>query len=237
MELPPPLAELARTPERAAILLDVDGVLAPIVPRPEDARVPDETRAELVRLNSRYALVACISGRASDDARRVVGLDELVYVGEHGLELVSEAARWSDVLDGFADAPGWPVERKRLTLTLHYRLAPDVAAAEALLRQVEKRARAEGLVPKWGRMVLELRPPLDANKGTAVTALLAERGLARALYAGDDTTDLDAFRALEPLEHGVRVAVSSPEAPSELTASADVVTAGPDEVRKLLALL
>ena len=237
MELPPTLSELARAPERAAILLDVDGVLAPIVPRPEDARVPDETRAQLVRLNSRYGLVACISGRASDDARRVVGLDELVYVGEHGLELVPEAARWSEVLDAFAGAPGWPVERKRLTLTLHYRLAPDVAAAEALLRQVEERARAEGLVPKWGRMVLELRPPLDANKGTAVTALLAERGLARALYAGDDTTDLDAFRALEPLEHGVRVAVVSREAPSELAASADVVVSGPDEVRELLALL
>ena len=81
------LERLREAPERAAIVLDVDGVLAPIVDRPEDARVPEETRVELRRLNGKYALVACVSGRASDDARRIVGLDELVYVGEHGLEL------------------------------------------------------------------------------------------------------------------------------------------------------
>ena len=78
---------------RTAILLDVDGVLAPIVDVPHEAVVPEETRAELRRLHGRYALVACISGRSGADARRVVGLDELVYVGEHGLELEPEAAR------------------------------------------------------------------------------------------------------------------------------------------------
>ncbi|MDQ2967235.1 MAG: trehalose-phosphatase, partial [Actinomycetota bacterium] len=86
------LARLAEDPARAALFLDVDGVLAPIVPRPEDARVPDETREELRRLNERYALVACISGRAGADAQRIVGIAELVYVGNHGLELDGEAA-------------------------------------------------------------------------------------------------------------------------------------------------
>ena len=231
------LAELARAPERAAILLDVDGVLAPIVPLPDDASVPAETQQELRRLAGRYALLACISGRAGDDARRVVGVDELVYVGEHGLELEPDSARWSEVLNRFADAPGWPLERKRLTLSLHYRVAPDPAAAESLLRQVEARARDEGLVPKWGRMVLELRPPIAAHKGTAVARLLGDRGLRRALYAGDDTTDLDAFRALEDLELGVRVAVASAEGPSELAAVADVVVDSPAEMRELLRRL
>ena len=92
------LERLREAPERAAIVLDVDGVLAPIVDRPEDARVPDETRVELRRLNGKYALVACVSGRAGDDARRIVGLDELVYVGEHGLELDPEAPAWSSRL-------------------------------------------------------------------------------------------------------------------------------------------
>ena len=231
------LARLAGAPEAAALLFDVDGVLAPIVERPEDARVPDETRHELQRLADRYALVACISGRASDDARRVVGLDELVYVGEHGLELEPEAAAWSEVLDRYEGAPGWPRERKRLTLSLHYRLAPDRAAAQASLREVARRARLDGLVPSWGRLVLELRPPVDAHKGTAVAGLLADRGLGRALYAGDDTTDLDAFRALEVLELGIRVAVASTEGPPELVSAADLVVADPAEFRALLERL
>ena len=233
-----PLAELPRAPERAAILLDVDGTLAPIVSRPGDARVPEETRAELARLARRYALLGCISGRTSDDARRVVGVDDgILYVGEHGVELEPEAAQWADVLDAFVDAPGWPVERKRLSLSLHYRLAPDPEAAEAALRQLEARARTAGLVPRWGRMVLELRPPVGAHKGTAVVRLLGERGLARALYAGDDSTDLDAFRAIRGLELGIAVAVASAESPAELREAADIVVDSPHDVLALLRRL
>ena len=208
------LARIAEAPERTAILLDVDGVLAPIVDVPHDSTVPEETRVELRRLNDRYALVACISGRSSADARRVVGLDELVYVGEHGLELEPEAAAWSDRLQSFATTIDWEdVERKPLTVTFHYRRAESESEALTMLEAVAARARHEGLVARFGRKVLELRPPIDAHKGTAVAHLLGERGLERALYAGDDTTDLDAFRAVEALELGVRVAVASQEGP------------------------
>ena len=212
-----PLARLAADPEHAAILLDVDGVLAPIVAVPHDAVVPPETREELRRLNGRYALVACISGRSGPDARRIVGLDELVYVGEHGLELEPEAAQWSERLQQFAATVDWEdVERKPLTVSFHYRRAEDEAEALTMLEAVSARARHEGLVPRFGRKVLELRPPVGAHKGTAVAHLLTERGLDRALYAGDDTTDLDAFNALAGLELGVRVAVASAEGPAEL---------------------
>ena len=238
MALPPPLAELARDPASAALLLDVDGTLAPIVARPEDARVPDETRAELARLAARYALVACVSGRMGEDARRVVGVDGLVYVGEHGLELEPEAESWAERLTAFdAETPEWPAERKRLTLSYHWRLAEDEDSAVATLERVADRAREAGLVPRWGRKVLELRPPVGAHKGTAVVRLLGERGLERALYAGDDATDLDAFRALEALEVGVRVAVASLEGPSELREAADVVVGGPAELVELLRRL
>jgi trehalose 6-phosphate phosphatase len=235
--LPPPLAALAAEPGRAAILLDVDGVLAPIVDRPEAASVPEATRAELRRLAARYALVACISGRTSEDARRVVGVGELRYVGEHGLELAPEAEEWAAVLDGLGDLPGWPVERKRLTVSLHYRLAPDRRVARAALEAVADRAREAGLVPRWGRLVLELRPPIEANKGSAVAHLLEERGVSRALYAGDDTTDLDAFAALDELELGVRVAVASEEGPAELREAADVIVDDPEELALLLGRL
>ena len=219
-------------------MLDVDGTLAPIVARPEDARVPDATRAELARLAGRYALVACVSGRMGDDARRVVGVDGLVYVGEHGLELEPEAESWAGRLAAFdAEVREWPAERKRLTLSYHWRTAPDEDAAVATLARVADRARDAGLVPRWGRKVLELRPPIGAHKGTAVVRLLGQRRLERALYAGDDTTDLDAFRALDGLDLGVRVAVASSEGPSELREAADVVVTSPAELLELLRLL
>ena len=231
------LARLAESPERTALLLDVDGTLAPIVERPEDARVPDETRAELRRLAARYALVACISGRTGADAARIVGVDGILYVGEHGLELAPEAREWADRLHAFADAAEWPAERKELSLAFHYRTAQDRAAAAATLERLAERAIAEGFRPRWGRLVLELRPPLDVDKGTAVRRLLDEAGLRRALYAGDDTTDLDAFAALDGIALAVRVAVASDESPPALRAAADVVVRDTNELLDLLRRL
>ena len=222
------LARLTSAPREAAILLDVDGVLAPIVARPADATVPEETRVELRRLHQRYALVACVSGRPGTDAARVVGVEELVYVGEHGLELEPQAQEWRERLHTLAATVDWDdVELKPLTVTFHYRRSDDEGAALALLEAVATRARTEGLVARFGRKVLELRPPIAAHKGTAVLHLLGERRLERALYAGDDTTDLDAFDALAGLELGVRVAVASAEGPPELREAADLVVDGP----------
>jgi trehalose 6-phosphate phosphatase len=228
---------LAAEPQQAAILLDVDGTLAPIVSRPEDAQVHDDARAELSRLVLLYALVACISGRTGEDARRLVQVEGLRYVGTHGLELEPEAEHWRDRIHEFAAHVDWPVEDKGLSVSFHYRRAEDEAAAVDYLEEVAGRARAAGLVPRFGRKVLELRPPVPADKGTAVRRLLAETGLSRALYAGDDTTDLDAFRALRGLELGVRVAVSSDEAPAELLRGADLVVGSPAQLLDLLRRL
>jgi trehalose 6-phosphate phosphatase len=232
------LAQLRAEPEQAAVLLDVDGTLAPIVARPELSAVPEETRDEVRRLAGRYALVAAVSGRSGVDAARLVGVDGVVYVGVHGLELAPEAERWRETLRPFA-AERWPwVEDKGLTVAFHWREAPDEADAVRALETVAERAESLGLEARWGRKVLEVRPPVAADKGTAVRALLAERGLRRALYAGDDTTDLDAFRGgLDGLELGVRVAVASPEAPRGLAEAADVVVASPAELLELLRAL
>ncbi len=231
------LTRLADDPAAAALFLDVDGTLAPIVARPELASVPEETRAEVGRLASRYALVACISGRTGAEARRLVGVDGVVYVGVHGLELAPEAEGWREALTPFARLD-WPwLEDKGLTVALHWREAPDEVAARAELESVAERAGAAGLEVRWGRKVLELRPPVAADKGTAVRALLAERGLGRGLYAGDDTTDLDGFRGLDGCEVAVRVAVASPEGPAELAEAADVVVGSPAELLELLRTL
>jgi trehalose 6-phosphate phosphatase len=232
------LARLAEDPSTAALFLDVDGVLAPIVPRPEDARVPDNTREELRRLAQRYDLVACISGRAAEDAKRVVGVPELVYAGNHGLELEPEAPAWSARLAPFLAKLDWPrIEDKGLTASLHYRDRPDEEAAHAALEEIAAQARAAGFVARFGRKVLEILPPLRANKGTAVRRLLETRGIERALYAGDDTTDLDGFRALDGLKLAVRIAVVSHEGPTALHESADLTVDGPGELLGILRRL
>jgi trehalose 6-phosphate phosphatase len=229
------LDRLAEDPAHTALFLDVDGVLAPIVPRPEDARVPEQTRAELRRLNRKYALVACISGRAGDDARRIVGVPELTYVGNHGLELEPESDTWAERLRAFLGTVEWEeLEDKHLSVSLHYRNVDDEAAARADLETVAESARAAGFLARFGRKVLEVLPPLEANKGTAVRRLLIEHELGRALYAGDDATDLDAFRALSGTALGVRVAVASDEGPVQLREEADIVVPHP---RALLDLL
>jgi trehalose 6-phosphate phosphatase len=232
------LERLAEAPRAAALLLDVDGTLAPIAARPELAVVPPETRAELERLAGRYALVACVSGRTAEDTARVVGASGVRYVGEHGVELDPAADEWANRLAAFAATVDWPSERgKRLTLAFHYRGAEDEESVLRVLRDVAERALAAGLRPRWGRKVLEISPPLDADKGTAVRRLLAPAGLRRALYAGDDATDLDAFRGLDGLEVAVRVAVVSDEGPTELGLAADLLVDGPVELLALLRQL
>ncbi len=238
MEAATLLARLAEDPRAAAILLDVDGTLAPIVARPEDARVPVQTRAVLGGLAARYALVGCLSGRPGLDAARVVGVKGIRYVGEHGLELEPEAEAWAERLASFARSVAWPSEPgKRLSLSFHFRDVTDKEAAEAALHEVADRALATGLLPRWGRSVLEIRPPLVADKGTAVRRLLAEAGIGRALYAGDDSTDADAFEGLGGLEVAVRVAVVSEEAPAGLLAAADITVEGPQALVELLQRL
>jgi trehalose 6-phosphate phosphatase len=232
--LPPLLAELAGAPGDAAILLDVDGTLAPIVADPAESCVPEETRAELRRLVRRYALVGCVTGRPSDVARAIVGVDGILYAGEHGLEFAPDAERWIPVLDEFVESESWPAERKRFTASFHYRTVEDEQAAVAALSALADRARAAGLVARWGRKVLEVRPPVSAHKGTALVHLLAQRGLRRALFAGDDDTDLDAFGAMEELELGVKVAVGSAEGPPAVREAADLVVDGPAGLLELL---
>jgi trehalose 6-phosphate phosphatase len=232
-----PLASIAAEPEHAGLFLDIDGVLAPIVPRPEDARVPDETRAELRRLAGRFRLVACVTGRPSSVAREIVGVPELTYVGEHGLELDPRAQEWGPRIHAFADDAPWPEERKPLSVAFHYRTAPDHDQARATLETIAAAALQEGFRTRWGRLVLEVLPPVDASKGTAVRSLLRETGLRRALYAGDDTTDLDGFAALDDLDVAVRVAVVSAEGPTELGLRADLIVADPGAFLEVLRRL
>jgi trehalose 6-phosphate phosphatase len=255
------LAPLRKHPRESAVLCDIDGTLAPIVERPEDAAVPGPARRVLEDLGRTYGLVACISGRRAAVARRIVGLDSIAYFGNHGLERFDPgaaepaidpavaplgarvrefaAARFTPALDRL----GVSLEDKDAIWSFHYRRAPDEQAARAALDHVAAAANAEGLHPHWGRKVLEIRPLADVTKGTAVAAALTGRGLAHALFGGDDATDVDAFRRLRELtgegllESAVCIAVASPETPLAVTTEADLVVDGTDGFLQLLESL
>jgi trehalose 6-phosphate phosphatase len=184
------LEPLRAEPGRAAVLTDVDGTLAPIVERPEQAGVPAEARAVLEKLSERYGLVGCISGRRAVEARRLVGVEGIAYSGNHGLELLlpgdeeprldpslarsDAAASFIAALDGATlAAAGIRSEDKGPIQALHWRGAEDESAAEALAREVADRAAEDGLHPHWGRKVLELRPLAEVGKDRAVRVLLS----------------------------------------------------------------
>jgi trehalose-phosphatase len=195
---------------------------------------------ELERLVARYALVGVVSGRAGEDVRVRVGVEGIVYVGSHGLELNPEAERWRQRIRDFASSVSWPeahTELKGLTISFHFRDAPDEQAAVRELEEIAASATDEGLVARFGRKVLEVLPPIGSNKGTAVRHLLEGAGLTRALVAGDDTTDIDAFRAVDDLEDAVRVAVVSSESPEVLREYADIVVESTEEFLDLLRRL
>ena len=256
------LAPLRDDPAHAAILTDVDGTLAPVVERPEQTSVPEQAQEALARLSRRFGVVGAVSGRRSAVARDLVGVEGIAYSGNHGLELLAAGASElqidaslegheqaaSEHLSGLDSAPlkaaGIRTEDKGPIQALHWRGAPDERAAEALARQVADGARQAGLEPHWGRKVLELRPAGGGGKAAAVSALIESgEGITAATYAGDDRTDLDAFRRLREmrsagrLEHAVCIGVASAEGPEEIREEADLAISGPGEWIEILGQL
>ncbi len=248
---------------RAAILFDIDGTLAPIVDRAADAHVPESTRQLLIAVADAYGLVACVSGRRASQARAMVSIGTIAYLGSHGVEelrpgwtearLDPAITEWVRRIHDFGDHHDTAQTRKlRVRLedkgpivAFHWRGAPDEDAAHGAVKHIASEAGQAGLATHWGRKVLEVRPPVPFDKGAGVRRLLQETGasITSALYAGDDRTDLDAFRALAELseegalQHIVRVGVASEEGPAEIRQQADLVVDGPNGVRELLAHL
>jgi trehalose 6-phosphate phosphatase len=255
------LEPIRSDPTRAAVLLDIDGTLAPIVRHAADAHVPDATRSLLIEISKRYRVVGCVSGRRAATARQIVAIGTIAYVGNHGGELLRprattpevdpEVAAWTARVRDFAARADTAElqkirvrnEDKDAIAAFHWRGAPDEEAAALAVAGVAALAQAEGLVVHWGRKVLEVRPPVALDKGLGIAALLRGAPVTAAMYVGDDTTDLDAFRGLRrlvqsgALQSAVCVAVSSDETPVELAQEADLTVDGTDGVRGLLEAL
>lgn len=255
MALPPDDVTRVLEPLRArlgacAVLLDLDGTLAAIRQLPEEVAIAPEMRDALRSLAARAGLVAFVSGRALADLERIVGIAGCAYAGNHGMEIrradgarevaaparphLERVAAFAGSLDtARLTAAGAWLEDKGVTLSFHYRTAGDEATAIGFLEsEIVPRAEAAGLRVTHGRKVLEVRPPVDVNKGTAVRQLVTASGCRLATYLGDDATDVDAWAALRLLadeggiESHVAVAVVGNETPAAVREAADVVLDG-----------
>lgn len=241
---------------------DLDGTLAPIVARPELVEVPARAREALERIAATFGLCAIVTGREPENAREIVGISGIAYAGNHGFELLEPGAERSmpapelrgheGAAAGFLstaadrealDRAGVRIEDKGLIVALHWRGAENEEEAERVAMELADEARGTGLRTHAGRKVLEIRPPAPIDKGVAITGMLRRSGVRTGLYAGDDRTDLDGFRALAELQADgeldaiVRVGVASPEGPTEVIDQADIVVADTGELAALLAVL
>ena len=244
-------------PRSVAVLTDIDGTLAPIVPTPDMSEVPEEIKDLLRQSSERFLLVAGISGRKSEEALDLIGLEDVVYFGNHGfeilrdgeVEMIPEALPYLEKVQELESlareelvSQGAFVEEKGITASIHYRNAPP-EVGEKCVEFARREGERLGLRITVGRGVVEARPPIRADKGTAVRTLVEEYSPERAMFLGDDTTDLDAFRELEKLrEEGklheiLRIGVASDEGPPEIETEADIVVDGVEGVTALLRQL
>jgi len=238
--------------KRAAVFLDYDGTLTPIVSRPEDAVLDPKMRQTLKELTANY-FVAVISGRDLPDVQNLVGLDDIFYAGSHGFDIAGPQGRrvahqsgqeFLPALDR-AEAtlrarlgnnlPGVQIERKKFSIAVHYRRADAgrVGEVEQVVDQVQ--AESSRLRKTGGKKIFELQPDLDWHKGKALLWLLDRLGLegpeVLPFYLGDDVTDEDAFRVLEG--RGIGIAVQETPAPT----AARYRLRDPKEVQKFLKAL
>lgn len=239
--------------EPLGIFSDIDGTLAPVVRDPAKSRISPRAKELLSGLTALGVRIALVSGREVEAARRIVGLDNVAYAGNHGLHVwldgaeetteavrpYAEQARKVLAEIGAIPHPGVEIEDKGPVLAFHYRnAAGHKFAREAILAAIQRVPAAAAFAVFEGRKVIELRPPLDLNKGTAIVHLAERLGVRSAIAIGDDLTDVDMFRGVEELRRhgmaGATVAVWSEEAPEGLLEATDFWVRGVEGVEWLL---
>lgn len=235
---------------RFGLLTDLDGTLSELVSNPQDSVVSPQVREPLAALCRKLHLVAVITGRSALQARRIVAIDELVYVGNHGLEQwekgeLSVPAGVEAHLQVLGELklslqsklaiPGVSFEDKGVSFAIHYRNARDPEEAGRLVQEAVDQEGGEAFQQVGGKMVINILPPVDLTKGTAALDLVERHGLESLVYIGDDVTDLDAFRAVDRLVkagrcEGLKIGVSGADAPGEIADEADYTLGGVGEV-------
>jgi trehalose 6-phosphate phosphatase len=251
------LAREALAAGPAGLLTDLDGTLSPIVAEPADAAALPGAAEALAALGRHVAVVGIVSGRGAGDVRRIIGTGDLLVVGNHGLEWLEAGSAepgaqpgQSAASDAVAralelvpDLTGVAAENKGLSATIHFRNAPDPAAAQRRVREALEAAAPAGVLLRPGRMSLELRPIGAGDKGTAVRAVVERYALRGLVVLGDDVTDLDMFRAAAELREAGRLRAAilgvagGREVPAEVLDAVDAVLPDPAGVVELLRAL
>jgi trehalose 6-phosphate phosphatase len=229
----------------------------------EIARTPGEAvllpscRCFLSLLAGKVSVVAVVSGRSVAAARNMVGLDNLVYIGSHGMERWREGRteylpgleKYPEIIgtvlskmEPCLKEPGIIVEDKKVTASIHYRLTANPSTArETIVRALAEIPEVRELRIMQNKMIIELLPKEGFNKGVAVSSLIKEYHLRGAIYLGDDITDVDAFKALHGMSSdgfiGYAIAVTSSEMPAGLTEEADFTVSSVSDVARFFAWL
>lgn len=239
------------------LVTDVDGTISPIVDQPDQARVDPGIKTSLKELTDILPLVGVISGRSAQDVSERVGIEGIVYIGNHGLERLVDhqvipdqgVLKYRAALERAAEEldaliyPGMMVEDKVATLSIHYRMAQDHEVVEQnLYPLILSIANSHGLDLFSGRKVYELRPPLKMDKGSAFRSLVTDYHLAAAIYLGDDTTDASALKEAASLRRQHKclaygIGVGADKMPAEVRRYSDWTASSVDDVAALFDFL
>jgi len=237
------------------LITDVDGTISQTAPTPQQASVSPLCYHYLSLLCSHLALVAAMSGRPAAEVKYMIKIDGMVYMGNHGLERWTEGhsefprdvQNYSKVvkdaikeLTPLLSIPGVTIEDKGITATIHYRLCPEPQSVEkVILAAIEDSPRVRSLRVIQERMAIDLLPPVDVNKGMATLDLIQGYNLHGCIYLGNDTTDIDAFRAIHAASHdlnfqGFAIGIITQETPEKLVVEADFTLNGVNDVERFL---
>ncbi|HEV2527580.1 MAG TPA: trehalose-phosphatase [Thermomicrobiales bacterium] len=254
------VAVLSRHP--SGLFTDIDGTISRMAPHPDDATVEPEARAALASIAPHLDICGIVTGRALDVAMGLVQLDQLSYVGNHGLEWrldgthednpaalagrdrlqkalteIAEAAEQRELTEGLL------LEDKRLSATVHYRQSPAPERFfEEMLPVLTMTAAANGLQLVPGRMIMELRPSTGITKGTALRDIVESRGLKGVVFSGDDISDVEGFAILRELRDAgtidaLIIGVVGPDTPVSVREHSDVQVADPGEMSSVLTAI
>jgi trehalose 6-phosphate phosphatase len=249
---PTAIEALSRRPTESGLILDFDGVLSPIVEDPTTSALPASTAAVLARIVRVLGLVAVISGRPAQFLADHVKVSGIPLLGSYGIEEVRHgtwhvhpaANEWLGVVhdasrllaNELGSSPGIRVEEKSVSVAVHWRQAADQEAAAARVRQVTASiAAATGLRLEPGKLVEELRPPIEMDKGSAVSEMLTKKKLVMSAYAGDDLGDLPALNRVHDAGGYALVVDHGPETDESLLTVADQIFDGTEAFAAWLA--
>lgn len=241
---------------RFGLFSDVDGSISRTVPTPEQAVVSQNCRHFLLTLCQKLILVAVISGRPASKIKEMIGIEDIIYIGNHGLEqlvkgeykLAPDAEGYPKIikatlkeLEPLLSGEGVTIEDKGVTASIHYRLCQEPESAKReIIKAINSLPQAKGLRIMEGKKVINLLPDIEVNKGTATLELIKKYQLEGGIYLGDDETDIDAFKAIHKAQsdfnfQGLAIGILSDEMPQDLSKEADLTLNGVDGVERFLS--